>query len=389
MENFIYYEPGMLCNKGCCYMACRGLTLAKIMDLLVISHGPIGCAYFSWQNDTKHSFSTNMSEEDIIFGGEEKLIKAIDEAVNNFNPKAIAVCSTCAIGLIGDDVERVCKDAQNKYNIDVIPFTCEGFKDIPGFMLASKKLVDDYYGTCEKEVSDYSINLVGEFFNDENREEIGEMLRKIGYTIESTLFNPCNFEDIKAAPSTKLVLQGSTKPIKDFEVSIKNKFNMDTLIVNFYGTKNITNSLLNIANYFNDSKLLLKTLEYINKSKKLIADNLSKYKKQFKEYSAIVYNDGFKGKEYYEMLNDLEIDVELLKPKNSDSETNMIFINENNEIIKAHLFNNLDHKIQYAGYNGLINFAKDIEMEVFMYKWEKGLIINERLLKYEKRSVVY
>jgi nitrogenase molybdenum-iron protein alpha chain len=53
-----------------------------------------------------YCFSTDMQDEEIIFGGEKKLKQAIQEAYDNFNPKAIAVFSTCPVGLIGDDVHR-------------------------------------------------------------------------------------------------------------------------------------------------------------------------------------------------------------------------------------------------------------------------------------------
>ena len=38
---------GVFYGGGCCYMACRGLMLGGISDVLLISHGPIGCAYYA------------------------------------------------------------------------------------------------------------------------------------------------------------------------------------------------------------------------------------------------------------------------------------------------------------------------------------------------------
>ena len=48
--------------------------------------------------------STDLQEDEIIFGGEKKLKAAIDEAVALFRPKAIGIFATCPVGLIGDDV---------------------------------------------------------------------------------------------------------------------------------------------------------------------------------------------------------------------------------------------------------------------------------------------
>ncbi len=54
-----------------------------------------------------------MQEPDIVFGGEKKLAKMIDEIVAAFHPRAINICATCPVGLIGDDLNAVAKAAQS------------------------------------------------------------------------------------------------------------------------------------------------------------------------------------------------------------------------------------------------------------------------------------
>ncbi len=51
-----------------------------------------------------------MQEENIVFGGEKKLKAAVEEAYEVFHPKAIAIFSTCPVGLIGDDVHAVARE---------------------------------------------------------------------------------------------------------------------------------------------------------------------------------------------------------------------------------------------------------------------------------------
>ena len=65
---------------------------------------------------------------DVVFGGEKKLAKAIDELVGLYKPPVIFVYSTCIVGIIGDDLEAICKTASEKHNIPVIPVKSEGFK---------------------------------------------------------------------------------------------------------------------------------------------------------------------------------------------------------------------------------------------------------------------
>ena len=65
-------------------------------------------------NFMTYAMSTDMQEEEIIFGGEKKLRKAIEEAIELFHPKAIGIFSTCPVGLIGDDVHAVCRGTWRK-----------------------------------------------------------------------------------------------------------------------------------------------------------------------------------------------------------------------------------------------------------------------------------
>ncbi|MDR3194850.1 MAG: nitrogenase molybdenum-iron protein alpha chain, partial [Tannerella sp.] len=115
--------PGIITQRGCTYAGCKGVVLGPTRDIVNITHGPVGCGFYSWltrRNQTlpdgdgdanfiPYCFSTDMQDSNIVFGGEEKLKQAIREAYELFHPKAIAVFSTCPVGLIGDDVHRVAR----------------------------------------------------------------------------------------------------------------------------------------------------------------------------------------------------------------------------------------------------------------------------------------
>lgn len=55
------------------------------------------------------------------------MVAAIDEIVEKFNPKVIFVYATCIVGVIGDDIDAVCKRAEEKYPLRVIPVKSPGF----------------------------------------------------------------------------------------------------------------------------------------------------------------------------------------------------------------------------------------------------------------------
>ena len=39
--------PGIMTNRGCCYAGCKGVVLGPLKDVLTLTHGPIGCGYYS------------------------------------------------------------------------------------------------------------------------------------------------------------------------------------------------------------------------------------------------------------------------------------------------------------------------------------------------------
>ena len=72
---------GAVSQRACVYSGAR-VVLNPITDALHLVHGPIGCASYTWdiRGSTtsgpdlyRNSFSTDMKELDVIFGGEKKL----------------------------------------------------------------------------------------------------------------------------------------------------------------------------------------------------------------------------------------------------------------------------------------------------------------------------
>lgn len=131
--------PGIITQRGCCYAGCKGVVVGPIADAVTITHGPVGCGYYSWmtrrsqarpnaegQQFLNYAFMTDMQEDHIVFGGTKHLAKAVREAYAIFKPKLINICATCPVGLIGDDINSVARDAQAELGIPVIAFSCEG-----------------------------------------------------------------------------------------------------------------------------------------------------------------------------------------------------------------------------------------------------------------------
>ncbi|MCX7923552.1 MAG: nitrogenase [Clostridia bacterium] len=141
---------GCLVNKNRSFsQTCNcqmGLALAMVLTIpeaVTIMHGPIGCGSSSHNMDSYFRpgqsirggkpkallwVSTNLEEQDIIGGGESKLEEAIIKADQNHRPAAIIVVSSCAPGIIGDDIDELTSRLQKRISARIIPIHCEGFK---------------------------------------------------------------------------------------------------------------------------------------------------------------------------------------------------------------------------------------------------------------------
>jgi nitrogenase molybdenum-iron protein alpha chain len=64
----------------------------------------------------------------MVFGGVAKLEQSIRDAWERHHPRAIFIATSCATGIIGDDVESVASALEEELGIPVIPLHCEGFK---------------------------------------------------------------------------------------------------------------------------------------------------------------------------------------------------------------------------------------------------------------------
>ena len=162
---------GSVSQRACVFCGSR-VVLYPVADALHIIHGPIGCASYTWDirgslssGPELHrlSFSTDLREKDVVFGGIEKLRKSLDELIDKHSPKAAFVYSTCIVGVIGDDVESLCAQMEKEKGIPVIAVEAPGFQGSKkdGYKIACEALFK-LVGTIEKPVPKYTITILGE-----------------------------------------------------------------------------------------------------------------------------------------------------------------------------------------------------------------------------------
>jgi nitrogenase molybdenum-iron protein alpha chain len=265
--------PGAITQRGCTYAGCKGVVIGPTRDILSITHGPIGCGFYSWltrRNQTRpespkdanyitYCLSTDMQDEQIVFGGEKKLRAAIEEAFELFHPKAIAIFSTCPVGLIGDDVHAVARDMKDKLGINVFGFSCEGYKGVSqsaGHHIANNQLFKHVVGTNETPRPEkFKINMLCEYNIGGDAFVIEDLLERCGITLISTFSGNSTYDAFANSHMADLNAVMCHRSINYVAEMMEKKFGIPWIKVNFVGAEGTAKSLRHIARYFNDAEL--------------------------------------------------------------------------------------------------------------------------------------
>ncbi len=321
--------PGIISQRGCCFAGCKGVVVGPIKDMVHIVHGPIGCAYYSWgtrrnkarADDTTPKeniystlcFSTDMQEPDIVFGGEKKLAKMIDEVVEMFHPRAISVCATCPIGLIGDDLGAVCKAASERHGIQVLAFNCEGYKGVSqsaGHHIANNNIMTNVIGKgSQRKPGDFVINILGEYNIGGDSWEIERVLKELGYTINGVMTGDSSYVDIRNLHLADLNLVQCHRSINYIAEMMETKYGMPWLKVNFIGVEATARSLRELAQCFGDPALIQRTEELIARETAIVEPVIEHYRKMLQGKTAFGFVGGSRSHHYQYLLRDLGMEM--------------------------------------------------------------------------------
>ena len=182
------FSQCMGCNSGQAF--CQ---LSMIRDVAVVNHAPVGCAgdFFGFNftyrvEQSKRNlpetygryFSTGIEEKDTVFGAAKKLENTVREAYRRVNPKAIFVTTSCASGIIGEDIETVLDRLSDELGIPVVSCTCEGFRSriwTTGFDAAYHSVLRKIVQPAQKKTNKVNIvNFWGSHIFD-------DLLGRLGY----------------------------------------------------------------------------------------------------------------------------------------------------------------------------------------------------------------
>jgi len=322
-------EPGEGTERSCAYDGAR-VVLMPITDVIHLVHGPIACAGNSWDNRGARSsgsqlyrrgFTTEMLQNDVIFGGEKKLYKAIQELAARYpEAKAIFVYATCVTAMTGDDIEAVCTAAQEKVAMPVIPVNTPGFigdKNI-GNRLAGEVLFKHVIGTAEPEyTTDYDINLIGEYNIAGDLWGMLPLFDRLGIRVLSCFSGDAKFEELRYAHRAKLNIIICSKSLTNLAKKMQKTYGMPYVEESFYGMTDTAKALRDIARELDDIVGGLEKRTMQDRVERLIDEEevkcrarLAPYRERLAGKRAVLFTGGVKT---WSMVNALaELGVEIL-----------------------------------------------------------------------------
>ncbi|GBE13423.1 nitrogenase molybdenum-iron protein alpha chain [bacterium BMS3Bbin14] len=301
---------GAVSQRACVFCGSR-VVLYPIADALHLVHGPIGCAVYTWDirgalssGPELHrlSFSTDLQEMDVIFGGEKKLRQALLELIDRHNPKAAFVYSTCIVGIIGDDLEAICRQVEREKGIPVIPVKSEGFKGNKraGYQAACDAMFR-LIGTGEtSSISKFSLNILGDFNLAGEIWMIREYYERMGIEVVANITGDGRVDDIRRAHGAALnVVQcsGSTMQLANM---MEEQYGVPSMRVSYFGVEDMSEALYDIARFFKKKfpgdreadAIMERTTALVKEEVRNLMPGLEKYRKALAGKKAAIYVGG-------------------------------------------------------------------------------------------------
>ncbi len=410
---------GSISQRACVFCGSR-VVLYPIADALHLIHGPIGCASYTWDirgslssgpQLHRMSFSTDLEERDIIFGGEKKLFNALVTLIDKYRPNAAFVYATCIVGVIGDDIDSVCRRVSKEKGIPVLPVHSEGFKGTKkdGYKAACDAMAK-LVGTGSTEgINPLSLNIMGEFNIAGEAWTIRKYYERMGLEVVSVFTGDGRVEQIKRSHGATLnVVQCSGSMMHLAEI-MNEKYGIPYKRVSYFGIEDMSKALYDVAEHFSDyPQVMEKAQSLVRKEVNAIYPVLKRYKEKLHGKKAAIYVGGaFKAFSMIKALRSLGMDVVLAGSQTGNKEDykllremcddGTVIVDDANpvELSKysiekgVELFiggvkerpiayklgigfcdHNHERKLSLAGYNGMLNFAREVYASVTSPVWQ-------------------
>lgn len=181
-----------------CALAGASAFFAGIRDAVIVVNGPLWCYFFAMRH-IEHSRSTishrmictQLDNDAIVFGAEEYLQEALSPYVEQ-PPPLLAIVSSCAAGLIGDDIEAIARGAGLSCPVVALDSSGLAGSFADGWDKAARATLQTLSAE-QCEVQAHAVNLIGmtdAYYNGGNdAHELVRLLETAGYVVNAVFGN--------------------------------------------------------------------------------------------------------------------------------------------------------------------------------------------------------
>lgn len=201
-------------------------ALSFVRGALVIFHSPRPCAHIAHGMDVS-SFhrltaagtsvrlspvpllTSGLSENEAVFGGEERLRECIRFAAQKYHPQAVFIANSCVSGVIGDDTQAIAAEMEEELGLPVTAVSAHGFLDgeyYAGYLDAARALVDRFMQPAERQAG--TVVLLGDCggMHGEYVKELRRLLALLGLRVTGQFPSYLALDELQAVPEAELVI---------------------------------------------------------------------------------------------------------------------------------------------------------------------------------------
>ncbi|MCW2306906.1 nitrogenase iron-molybdenum cofactor biosynthesis protein NifE [Rhodobium gokarnense] len=421
-------SPGAA-SGGCCFDGAQ-IALLPVADVAHIVHGSIACAGNAWDNRGSKSsgakiyklgLTTDLSEQDVIMGrGEKRLFHSIKQAIDSQAPAAVFVYNTCIPALIGDDIEAVCKAATEKWGTPVVPVDAAGFygtKNL-GNRIAGEAMVKYVIGTREPDpvpahlerpgITVHDISLIGEYNIAGELWHVTPLFDELGIRVLGSLSGDTRFREVQTMHRSEVNMMVCAKALINVARKLREQYGTPWFEGSFYGVRDMSQALRDIAALIGDEDLIRRTEALIAREEARVFEALKPWRDRLAGKRALLYTGGVKAWSIVSALQDLGMEVVATSTRKSteddkakirelmgentrmldesqgaralidmvhETDTDVLIAGGRNmyTALKARLpflHINQEREHPYAGYEGMITFARQLAQTIESPIWE-------------------
>ncbi len=309
-------------TAGGCSFDGAMITLLPIGDVAHVVHGPIGCAGNSWdgrgtRSSTgrqlfRHGFTSDLSETELVLGGEQKLYETIQEVVARHAPAAVFVYATCVTALAGDDLDAVCAAAARRTGLPVVPVHAPGFagsKNL-GNRLAGRTLLDHVIGTVEPDATTATdVALVGEYNIAGELWDVLPTLDRAGIRVLASITGDSRYAEVAAAHRARATMVVCSRALLPLARGLQERYGIPYVEGSFYGLRAMADSLRDLAAALDVEGLAERVERVIAEEESRARRLLQPYRERLSGVRAVLYTGGVKSWSMVSALQDVGVEV--------------------------------------------------------------------------------